>query len=142
MLYIGIGLIILGIIFVICACVVAKKADEKIVENTNRSEKKLLRIVNHYGIMSQLKYFQSEVFELNEAIIKYENLHLQGKLKKEKLKRHIAEEIADVMVMLEQIKLYYDLPSTEIVDMFWYKVDRQIGRIERENIKKVEQCKK
>ena len=29
---------------------------------------KLLKIINHYGVMPQLKYFQSEVFELNEAI--------------------------------------------------------------------------
>lgn len=33
---------------------------------------KLLQIVNHYEIKSQLKYFQSEMFELNEAIIQYE----------------------------------------------------------------------
>lgn len=27
----------------------------------------LLKIIEHYGVMPQLKYFQSEVFELNEA---------------------------------------------------------------------------
>lgn len=31
---------------------------------------KLRKIINHYGMDKQLKYFQSEVFELNEAIIK------------------------------------------------------------------------
>lgn len=40
---------------------------------------KLLKIINHYGVMPQLKYFQSEVFELNEAIIKYENRSLVTK---------------------------------------------------------------
>lgn len=34
---------------------------------------KLRKIINHYGIDIQLKYFQSEVFELNEAIIKRRN---------------------------------------------------------------------
>lgn len=34
--------------------------------------KKLRKIINFYGIEKQLKYFQSEVFELNEAIIKKE----------------------------------------------------------------------
>ncbi len=29
----------------------------------------LLKIIDTYGVMSQLKYFQSEVFELNESII-------------------------------------------------------------------------
>lgn len=35
-------------------------------------EDKLLKIINHYGILPQLKYFQSEVFELNEAVITHE----------------------------------------------------------------------
>lgn len=30
---------------------------------------KLRKIVNHYGINTQLKYFQSEIFELNEACL-------------------------------------------------------------------------
>ena len=34
---------------------------------------KLRKIINHYGMDKQLKYFQSEVFELNEAIIKRRN---------------------------------------------------------------------
>ena len=33
---------------------------------------KIQEIIKHYGVMHQLKYFQSEVFELNEAIIGYE----------------------------------------------------------------------
>ena len=33
----------------------------------------LLKIIQHYGVMPQLKYFQSEVFELNESIINAEN---------------------------------------------------------------------
>lgn len=34
---------------------------------------KLLKIINTYGVLTQLKYFQSEVFEFNEAIFDYEN---------------------------------------------------------------------
>lgn len=154
MLYIGISLIILGIIFIHCACVIAKKADEEIIKNTKRSEKKLLKIINHYGVLPQLKYFQSEVFELNEAIIKHENKNpiilatdslnktfctLNNKEYKVSSIKHIAEEIADVMVMLNQFMLYYKITSEEITEIFWSKVDRQIGRIEKENIKKVEQ---
>lgn len=101
-------------------------------------EEKLLKIINHYGVMPQLKYFQSEVFELNEAIIlcQREEIGLEEEEKKFALydyKRHIAEEIADVMVMLEQFKLYYGITSEEITKTFWNKVDRQIGRIENEN---------
>ena len=88
---------------------------------------KILKIINHYGVMPQLKYFQSEVFELNEAIIRAEN-------KYEPIQdiSHIAEEIADVMVMLEQFRLYYDIPIEDVKEVMEYKVDRQIERIKGE----------
>ena len=101
-------------------------------------EEKLLKIINHYGVLPQLKYFQSEVFELNEAIIDYQLTKVSvDKLKEthEEKVKHITEEIADVMVMLEQFKLYYGISSEEITKIFWSKVDRQLGRIENENNK-------
>lgn len=42
---------------------------------------KLRKIINHYGMDKQLKYFQSEVFELNEAIIKRRNCRCYGYVK-------------------------------------------------------------
>lgn len=38
----------------------------------------LLKIINTYGVMPQLKYFQSEVFELNEAIIEHKVIEDSG----------------------------------------------------------------
>lgn len=100
-------------------------------------KEKLLKIINHYGVIPQLKYFQSEIFELNEAII---NRELKETVEYEiplteivGAKDHIAEEIADVMVMLEQFKNYYEISSEEITKIFWNKVDRQLERIEKEN---------
>lgn len=95
-------------------------------------KEKLLKIINTYGVLPQLKYFQSEVFELNEAIIKerYTNYFGDRGGYIEDV-NHIAEEIADVMVMLEQFKLYYGISSEDITKIFWEKVDRQIGRIEK-----------
>lgn len=97
-------------------------------------EDKLLKIISFYGVLPQLKYFQSEIFEMNEAIIEYETLYNNDSTMKqlEACKNHIAEEIADVMVMLEQFKLYYGITSEEITEIFWSKVDRQIGRIEKQ----------
>lgn len=94
---------------------------------------KILKIVNYYGIMSQLKYFQSEVFELNESIIKKEIEYKFGETtikRDENNLKHIAEEMADVMVMLKQFQLYYDISTEEIEKIMQYKVDRQIKRIE------------
>ena len=109
---------------------------------------KLRKIINHYGMNKQLKYFQSEVFELNEAIIKRRN---QGIFENvvdgissavasvlniktvDYSKEHIKEEIADVMVMLKQFQLYYDIPTSEIKEIMKSKVERQLNRIMEEN---------
>lgn len=95
---------------------------------------KLQKIINHYGIDKQLKYFQSEVFELNEAIIERE-IHWNYDTEIQNIKsydRHIAEEIADVMVMLKQIQLYYDISTEDIEEIMTFKVNRQLERIEKE----------
>lgn len=96
-------------------------------------KEKVLKIINHYGVMSQLKYFQSEVFELNEAIIDYSYVEVYKGSPAEKYhKEHIAEEIADVMVMLYQFKEYYGISNEEIIDIMKYKIDRQLERIGKE----------
>ena len=83
-------------------------------------------IINYYGVLPQLKYFQSEVFELNEAIISFENE--SGK----KGIDDIAEEIADCYVMLEQFRKHYDISIEDIKKIGRKKIDRQIERIENE----------
>lgn len=88
-------------------------------------EDKLIKIINNYGVANQVKKFNEECFELEEAIIQYENTDTINK-------KHIAEEIADVMVMLEQFKNYYGISSEEITRIFWSKVYRQLDRIEKE----------
>lgn len=97
----------------------------------------LLKIINHYGVMPQLKYFQSEVFELNEAMIFYENEKrycddIADEAYIKTLKNHIAEEIADVCVMLREFMEYYDISQDEISIIMEYKINRQIKRIKEE----------
>ena len=106
---------------------------KKIQNNKNMTED-LLKIIEFYGVMPQLKYFQSEVFELNEAIIKERNTNYFGKAENyiEDV-NHIAEEIADVMVMLMQFKEYYHIDGKEIMKIMKEKIDRQLGRIENES---------
>jgi len=95
---------------------------------------KLLKIINHYGWNKQLKYIHSEYFELDEAIIKYEcdEYYYYPEIE-EGHKKHIAEEISDIMVMLKQFQYYYDITDEEINDIMLYKIDRQIERIKEEN---------
>ena len=99
-------------------------------------KEELLKIINHYGVMPQLKYFQSEVFELNEAIIQKEYPAISKNSKPKDLEsyetRHIAEEIADVCVMLREFMEYYDISQDEISVLMEYKINRQIERIANE----------
>lgn len=88
-------------------------------------KEKVLKIINHYGVLPQLKHFNSEVFELNEAIIKHETIGCERK--------HIVEEISDVIVMLKQLQFYYGIDREELRKVVNYKIDRQLGRIENEN---------
>lgn len=87
----------------------------------------LLKIINTYGLSPQLKYFQSEVFELNKAIITFENepLNFLGAGNK----NHIKEEIGDVLCMLRQFQYYYGFTDDEINDVVKYKVYRQLERM-------------
>ena len=85
----------------------------------------LLKIINHYGINKQLKYIHSEYFELDEAILNY--------ITRDEDREHIAEELSDCFVMLKQFQYYYGIPDEEIERIMKYKIDRQLGRIDREN---------
>lgn len=100
-------------------------------------KEKLLKIINNYGVIPQLKYLQSEVFEFNEAVIQkeYPAIAKDKKLREleEYEKNHIQEEFADLMVMLEQFKAYYNLSNEDIMKTMEYKIERQLKRIEEEN---------
>jgi NTP pyrophosphatase (non-canonical NTP hydrolase) len=89
-------------------------------------------------VIPQLKYFQSEVFELTEAILNRDiNWNYDTEIQDIKpLDEHIAEEIADVQVMLNQFREYYGITDEEVKDIMIEKIDRQIERIENELNKK------
>lgn len=99
-------------------------------------EQKLLRIIGKYGINNQIRKFNEEALELEEAIITHElKKSVEYEIPLTEIigtKEHITEELADCMVLLEQFKLYYGITSEEITKIFWSKVDRQLGRIEKE----------
>jgi NTP pyrophosphatase (non-canonical NTP hydrolase) len=84
----------------------------------------LLKIIEHYGISHQQRKLEEEVFELQEAILVHRLVN--------EITYHIAEEIADVMVMLNQFIEYYNIDRTEIELIMNEKIKRQLGRIENE----------
>lgn len=92
-------------------------------------KKDLLKIINHYGIFPQLKHFHSEVFELTEALIDYKWMTIDEKCL-DKTREHIAEEIADCYVMLEQFRQRFDITNKEMKEIMEYKIKRQLERME------------
>ena len=99
----------------------------------------LLKIINNYGVNNQQKKLNEEVFELQEAITMYEQEQVLKDLLDIKIvdsdiskKQHIAEEIADVMVLLNQFKAYYNIPNETVLVFMRGKVNRQLERIKNE----------
>ena len=92
----------------------------------------LLKIIYYYGLEHQLKYIHSEYFELDEAMIDYKYVEVYKDSPAEKYhKEHVAEEIADVMVMLKQFQYYFGITDEQIEEVMRFKIDRQLSRIEK-----------
>lgn len=100
-------------------------------------KKALLKIINKYGIYNQLKYIHSEYFELDEAVINHElKKSVEYEIPLTEIigtKEHIAEELADCLVMLKQIQYYYDIDDFQIKSIMNTKIDRQLERIKNES---------
>lgn len=88
------------------------------------NDEKLEKICQHYGIRKQIKKLSEEVFELQEAVIDNE-WDVDGNTD------HIAEELADVMVLWAQITLHYDIPTQTVQGIMEEKVERQLNELRR-----------
>ena len=98
----------------------------------------LTKIILHYGVNAQQRQLAEEVFELQEAITTHE---LKNSVSYEiplteliDAKQHIAEEIADVTVMLKQFQYYYGIENEFVLALIKGKVDRQLERIKNEKL--------
>lgn len=96
-------------------------------------EDKLEKIIQHYGVNKTLKHLHSEHYELDEAVLEcihgYDYSPTQLARHYE---NHIAEEIADMLCMLNQISLYFNISEEQIYRIMEEKVDRQLKRMEEE----------
>ena len=85
-------------------------------------KRKLLFLIDHYGTKKQQDIAIEELAELQKAIIKYR------REPGDKTKEAVVEEIADVQVMLEQLKMIFSCRS-KIDEIMDGKIDRQIKRV-------------
>jgi len=83
---------------------------------------KLCEIVNHYGLNKQAIVWVEEMSELIKEICKYQ--------RNGKFDGNVYEEITDVQICLDQMKLALKYSAIQQKEIYDYKVDRQIRRIE------------
>lgn len=97
-------------------------------------EKKCLEIARYYGFDAQTNQLIEECAELIQAINKYKRQFLRGqpvRKSSDKTPRDmIAEEIADVEVMLCQIKQMFGITERQIKDVAERKIERTMLRME------------
>lgn len=88
-------------------------------------------IINYYGVDNQQRKLAEEVQELQEAITEYEVTDRYDTFGFRRLenRKHIAEECADVIVLVRQIIAYYDINTEDVKNVMRFKVDRQLKRI-------------
>lgn len=84
-------------------------------------KEQLQKIIDHYGHRSQKEMLFEEIAELQKEICK----ELRGKGDK----HHIAEELADVYVMLQQLQLMYVISDETIALEVQKKIERTLDRI-------------
>lgn len=85
----------------------------------------LMKIIKYYGIDKTLRKLHEEHFEMDEAIIRYNNCG--------GIKRNIVEELADVYVILAQLVAYYEINDEDIIEIGIYKINRQLERMDHES---------
>lgn len=83
----------------------------------------LARSIRHSGSFIKHVVCMEELAELQQAVSKF----IRGKGDRDNL----IEEIADVIICIENIKILHFISDTEINEQISYKIDRQIQR-ERE----------
>ena len=87
-------------------------------------EEKVKRIADYYGWNNQLKQLAEECSELS-----VESLHY---IKEGRGIERISEEMADVLIMIQQIIYLIGHGYGDIEKYAEFKLDRQLSRIERE----------
>ena len=86
------------------------------------------KVVGFYGPEKQSMVHCEECAELIQAISKMRRAMDAGKDDSEAY-YNLVEEMADVLVVLEQLQEMYDIPDTEIQSMVFKKCRRQEARI-------------
>ena len=96
---------------------------------------KIKRIANHYGLAKQQRQLAEECGELIQATSKYMRFQEESYALTVDWTylQNVIEEIADVEVMLDEMKYLLNINPKAIEEIKKNKIARQLERIERES---------
>lgn len=86
------------------------------------------RVIGCYGHDAQAMIHMEECSELIQAISKMRRVRNSGKDDGEAYD-NLVEEVADVLICIEQLRLMYDIPDHAIQGVIYEKCARQEARI-------------
>lgn len=101
---------------------------------TDEQKRKCREILDHYGKTAQLRQLIEECAELIQAAAKYNRVTNDGEKTNLIAYQHLCEELADVMIMTEQIR--QSVNDNMVQAYINAKLDRQLGRIADEQSKR------
>ena len=96
-------------------------------------DKHQLKVLDYYGIEHQSLIAMEELSELQKAISKaarYVDVYMLDLTSENPFLCNMAEEIADVLICIRQMELYYGLPDDLILYFVHKKVERNRERLE------------
>lgn len=101
---------------------------QNMADDMEKSSKKgkLKKIADHYGLQAQKGMLIEEMAELMQAVNRFDRNPTEKNLDA------IAEEIADVEIMIAQAKYLYTIPQEKIDEITDYKIQRTLERMEVE----------
>lgn len=85
--------------------------------------RKCQQIAEHYGLNTQEFQAVSEVFELGEVLTRRPGQRTPA------WKGKLLDEMADVTIMIQQLRLLYSISDNDFDEKITEKLDRQLGRI-------------
>lgn len=89
---------------------------------------KALEIIKKKKPIPQAKKLIEETWEFGESVIDFE--HGYGS------REHMVEEIGDVLFLIKQFRLLYDIKDEEINEVHEYKADRTLSEMEEKENKR------
>jgi NTP pyrophosphatase (non-canonical NTP hydrolase) len=99
---------------------------------TDEQKQKCYKILAHYGRAAQLRQLIEKCAELIQAAAKYNRVTNNGENQNLIAYQHLCEELADVMIMTEQIR--QSVNENMVKAYMDAKLDRQLERIAKEKI--------